>query len=65
MSLVSACVHKDIEYIEGEKWQSQVDPCEQCHCQDGAVSCSVKEQCEDACTHGVKLPSTCCSPCEG
>ncbi|XP_071505682.1 uncharacterized protein [Diadema antillarum] len=59
-----SCIYGDQVYAEGEKFKVDNDPCSRCRCQNGEVSCRVKQCREPKCDNPVIKPGRCCAVCE-
>uniref|UniRef100_A0ABM5GLJ4 Kielin/chordin-like protein isoform X1 n=1 Tax=Pogona vitticeps TaxID=103695 RepID=A0ABM5GLJ4_9SAUR len=58
-----ACRHAGQEYPEGSQWLSPLDPCQQCSCVDGEVSCEPLPCQATLCSHPAPGPGQCCPLC--
>ncbi|XP_066541573.1 kielin/chordin-like protein [Hoplias malabaricus] len=62
----TACKQNGQEYKEGQTWNHPRDPCSQCTCMAGEVSCAGGLQCALLnCMHQVTNPNSCCPRCRG
>ncbi|KAK3097854.1 hypothetical protein FSP39_013843 [Pinctada imbricata] len=60
-----SCTDGGRQYGNGETWTSASDPCKECLCTEGVVTCRSTQNCPVTCSHGVKQTGECCSQCTG
>ncbi|KAK5867486.1 hypothetical protein PBY51_011973 [Eleginops maclovinus] len=60
------CEYESLVYVDGQKFPSRRDPCLQCRCSGGEVSCERKDSsCPTLhCNHPAKHKGECCPTCD-
>uniref|UniRef100_A0A8C4SMX2 Kielin cysteine rich BMP regulator n=1 Tax=Erpetoichthys calabaricus TaxID=27687 RepID=A0A8C4SMX2_ERPCA len=63
-SFFSGCEYEGVAYVNGAIFLSMSNPCMNCSCLNGKLSCLEIQQCPHFCTHDVKPPfGSCCRDC--
>ncbi|XP_023238974.1 uncharacterized protein LOC111637659 [Centruroides sculpturatus] len=57
------CIHYNKTYMNGESFVPDYDPCQNCTCKNGYVSCTQKSCPPLFCPNPFKLPNECCEQC--
>ncbi|XP_051725443.1 kielin/chordin-like protein [Ctenopharyngodon idella] len=63
--LCRVCVQQGQEYKEGQSLTLPTDPCLNCTCVDGEMSCVGPQCAKLTCMHQVTDPGSCCPRCRG
>uniref|UniRef100_A0AAY5ENI4 Uncharacterized protein n=1 Tax=Electrophorus electricus TaxID=8005 RepID=A0AAY5ENI4_ELEEL len=59
------CNYVGVQYLNGQEFPDATDPCNQCVCTNGHVTCHRKPCYNPGCSHPVTVPGHCCPVCEG
>ncbi|XP_076848974.1 kielin/chordin-like protein isoform X2 [Brachyhypopomus gauderio] len=59
------CNYAGVEYLNHQEFPDATDPCNQCMCTNGHVSCRRRPCYNPGCSHPLTLPGHCCPVCDG